>query len=512
MKLRHWLIILAVGAMLAGCEGDEGPVGPTGPSGDGSGFTYAYPGDVATADGAVGAGQLVLLRALDRDGRPVADIGSCSTLADGTFSMGSMVDAAATPLGLDAMVGDSFLRAFLVDTDGQSVSPVTEGVVDLVTMVTGTPEGRTLEDYPAEDIRTLVAAAEAALTTAGTDLSDPEAVRNQLLTDIGGQLADLSGGTYAIQPSSSPVAMDPPDVLTDVASFYVELTDGDGELWDIDGDGSVSDGTSDSYDTMFELTVGASSFPDQSAPSATARIEDGREVVLGPVVDLDGSGLDVTRKIYVPENGSFARFAEILVNNSGADVTIDVLVDGNLGSDESTDAVQNSSSGDTTVDAADVWMTMKWDDDPTVGFFFPGATPAKSSDDVQYGWTDVVVPAGQTVVLLHWGFQGSSKLPAAMAAELALIEDSIPGEMFTGLTVAEAVADPFVAGADNAIGEAGSVAPLAAVSLDNLTSGSSAAVDAAPDGSFAAFLAETDSGDQVHVTASDGTDETVTVP
>ena len=263
---------------------------------------------------------------------------------------------------------------------------------------------------------------------------------------------------------------------------------------------------------MFELTVGASSFPDQSAPSATARIEDGREVVLGPVVDLDGSGLDVTRKIYVPENGSFARFAEILVNNSGADVTIDVLVDGNLGSDESTDAVQNSSSGDTTVDAADVWMTMKWDDDPTVGFFFPGATPAKSSDDVQYGWTDVVVPAGQTVVLLHWGFQGSSKLPAAMAAELALIEDSIPGEMFTGLTVAEAVADPFVAGADNAIGEAGSVAPLAAVSLDNLTSGSSASVDAAPDGSFAAFLAETDSGDQVHVTASDGTDETVTVP
>lgn len=508
MKLRHLLLIIAAGLILTGCEGDEGPAGPAGNDG---GAAYTYPGDVADANGAVGADEIVLLKLLDPEGRPVADIGSTMTIADGTYIMGSNLDATAAHLGLEALVGGMPLRAFLVDTDGQTVSPVTEGVFELVTMVTGSPEGRSLADYPAADIQALVTAAETALDDAGTDLSDPEAVRAQLLADIGGQLADLSGGSYSISPTASAVSVDPADVLTDIASFDVYLTDGAGEEWDIDGQGDIDDGSSDTYDGMFYLYVDGFTFPAQAATSATAKIEDDREVVLGPVVDLGGSGLDVTRKIYVPETGSFARFAEILVNNTASDITVDVMIDGNLGSDESTNAVHYSSNGNTEADAGDVWMTMKWDDDPTAGFFFPGATPAKSSDDIEYSWNDLVIPAGETVVLVHWGFQGSSRSPMEMADDLDQIEQDLPDEMVDGLSIAEAAAALFIHGPDNVIGEAGSVAPLATVNLENTTTLATAETTAASDGSFSCYLADTDVGNSVQVTASDGTDDTVTV-
>jgi len=507
MKILHLLLILSLGLFLAGCEGDEGPAGPPG---DG-GFDYIYAGSVADADGAIGEGGIVLLKALDPDGRPVVDINTTMTDAQGAFSMGSTIDAEVVPLGLEALVNGASLRAFLVDTDGQSVSPYTNAVVDLVTMVVGTPEGRSLADYPAADIRTLVAAAEAALNTAGTDLTDPEAIRAQLLTDIGGQLADLSGGAFGVVPSSAIVSVDPADVLTDVDSFYVTMTDGAGEGWDIDGDGSIDDGTSDTYDDMFYLSIGSNAFPSQNAPGATAKIEDGREVVLGPVVDLGGSGLDVTRKIYVPETGSFVRFAEILANNTGADISINVQITGNLGSDESTDAVGYSSNGNNEADEGDVWLTMKWDSDPTAGFFFPGAVPSKSEDDVEYVWTDVVVPAGETVVLFHWGFQGTAKTAAMMADELALIEQHIPAEMFAGISIAEAEAGIYIDGQDNVVGEAGAVAPLAYVIAQNMTTGTSGAEFAAEDGSFGFFLRNTRPGDSVVVTASDDTNENITV-
>lgn len=507
MRISYLLLVLSLGLILTGCEGDEGPAGPPG---DG-GFAYTYPGTVADADGLVGEGEIVLLKALDPEGRPVADISSAMTGAGGAFEIGSTIDAEVVPMGLEALVGGEFLRAFLVDTDGQAVSPYTEAVVDLVGMIVGTPEGRTLADYPADDIRTLVAAAEVSLTDAGTDLTDPEAVREQLLADIGGQLADLSGGELGVTPSTAVVSVDPADVLTDIESFYLTMTDGAGERWDIDGDGNIDDGTSDTYDGMFYLSIGSNSFPTQNAPGATAKIEDDREVVLGPVADLGGTGLNVTRKIYVPETGSFARFMEILTNETAADITVDVRIDGNLGSDESTDAVNYSSNGNGDADEGDVWMTMKWDSDPTAGFFFPGAVPSKSDDDVAYVWTDVVVPAGETVVLFHWGFQSSARTPAMMADDLALIEQDVPVEMFAGVSIAEATAGLNIGGADNVVGEAGAVAPLAFVIAQNMTTGTSGSATAAEDGSFGFFLKDTHAGDTVVVTASDDTNESIVV-
>ena len=340
-RLFMTLGIVAFGLLFIGCDGDEGPVGPEGPAGEGYDFTYT--GTVTTSDGVAGADKLVLLKALDPDGEPVVNINTTATEDGGVFTIGSSIDATAVPLALEALVGGANLRAFLVNTDGQDVSPVTEGVVDLVTMVTASPDGRSLDDYSAADINVLVAAADAALTDAGTDLDDPDAVRDQLLADIGGQVADLSGGAYTIEASVSPVSIDPADVVTSVDAFDLDLVDGGDELWDLTSDGSVDDGTSDSYDDMFDLHVAGESFPAQSATDPTAFIEDDRELVLGPV---SLAGLTVTRKIYVPETGSWARFAEILVNEGAADVTVDVLIEGNLGSDENTDLVHFSSNGD----------------------------------------------------------------------------------------------------------------------------------------------------------------------
>jgi hypothetical protein len=456
---------------------------------------------------------LVLLHALGPNGDLVATLSTTVTGADGSFTLSSDLDAASTWLGIETVVGERHFMALLAAANGQTVGPVSLGVFQLVLQVAGSPAGRYLDDFSRVEIQTLAADAAAALTAAGTDLDDPLAVLDQLLDDLGGAVADYSGGSFSVEAISGIVTVDPPDLLTTIDSFYVELYDGWSEFWDIESSGAISDGTNDSYDSMFELSIDGSYFPSLTAGGADTQMEDGREAVLGPVADLGVVGLEVTRKIYVPELLSFARFAEILHNTTGGDITVDVLIDGNLGSDESTDGVHFSSSGDTEVTAEDEWIAMHWDSsDPAVGFFFPGAEPYKSSDDVEYLWPDVTIPAGGTIVIYHWGFQKTGGPVGDLAAIMGDLALAMPLAYFEGLSIAEG-ANGYNAGSrPNVVGEAGAVAPFAEVTATNLTAGGTASCIAAGDGSFVLFLRDTSSGDQVQVIATDGTDETVTIP
>ncbi|MFC1500526.1 hypothetical protein ACFL6T_05890, partial [Candidatus Zixiibacteriota bacterium] len=210
---------------------------------------------------------------------------------------------------------------------------------------------------------------------------------------------------------------------------------------------------------------------------------------------------------------SFARYTEILTNTSGSDLTVDVRISGNLGSDEYTNMVNYSTDGDGIVDPEDHWLAMHWDSsDPALAFFFPGASPFKEEDDVEYSWSDVIVPAGETVTLMHWGFQRSSEPVSSLGALMESLDDEMPASYFEGLTIAEAGAGLFAGVLPNVIGGAGSVAPLAVVNLDNQTAGTTATVTALADGSFSVVLRNTQSGDSVHITATDGTDTVVIVP
>ena len=514
MRTTHIMKLMPIMMMgfllLAGCEGDQGPEGLVGPAGV-AGSAKSYTGTAALADGPADEGHLVVLHALDANGEIIAGLSSGFTASDGSFEVPASDLVASSQLAFQALVGEEVFMAFVADTMDVVVGPVSQGVFEMVRMIVGTPGGRSVSDFAPEGIKQLVTAADAALQTAGTDLSDPEAVLDQLLTDLGGEVADLSGGVINLGPTTVAVSVDPPDVLTQIDAFDIDLIDGGNEFWDVRGDGQISDGTSDSYDNMFGLSIDGFAFPTMIAGGADTQIEDGNEVVLGPVADV--GGLEVTRKIFVSPDHAFARFTEILTNNGGSAVTVEVMIDGNLGSDESTDAVQFSSNGNTSADEGDVWIAMHWDSsDPALGFFFPGATPSKDADDVEYVWSNLEIAAGETVVLMHWGFQLTGGPVSEIAANLALLEQVIPTDYFTGLSIAESAAGVYAGIVPNFVGEAGSVAPRAEVSLVNQRSGTEASRTATSDGSFSLILRDTESGDTVQITASDGTDETVTVP
>lgn len=490
---------------LLGCEGDQGPAGLPGAGSE------LYTGDVVLSGGPVGSGNLVVLHALNSDGESVAGLSSGFTGNDGSFEVPTSELVASSQLAFEAIVGDGSYMAFVANTADQEVGPVSHGIFELVSMIVETPGGRSVSDFTSAEINQLVADGVAALQTAGTDLDDSQAVLDQLLLDLGADVADASGGVIGVGATVSAVTVDPPDLLTQIDIFDVDLYDATAELWDIDGDGSIGDGTDDSYDSMFELNIDGVGFPYQTPGTPETQIEDDYEVALGPVIGM--SGLDVTRKIFVSQDRGFARFVEILTNNGVATVTVDVRIEGNLGSDESSDLVHYSSSGDMIVDADDVWIASHFDSsDPAVGFFFPGADPYKYEDDVEYEWSGVEVAPGETVTLMHWGFQLTGGPVSDLADRMAALEDAIPADYFAGLTIAECTAGLFVGSAPNIVGEAGAVAPNADVNADNLSSGSSTAGSADSDGSFSLRLKDTSSGDSVQVTASDGTDMTVIVP
>lgn len=508
-------LMLSAFLVLSGCVSDDGEDGKDGEDGQDAN-PYTISGKVSLPSGPAGEGLMVLLYALEGNGEVAAFLESTMTDANGEFAIRTEIDSPNSRLAIEVLVEETSYFGFLSSMEGMEIGPVSQGVFEVVGMIVGSEGGRTVDNYTPEEITAILLEADAALLTAGTDLADPEAVRNQVLTDVGGLIADYSEGTYRIIPTSTVVDTDPPDEHTPIDiynNYMIVLSDGGGETWDIQFDGIVSNGTYDAYDGMFQLRIdGLWYFPWLGYSSDLVQLEDEREVVIGPAIDWGAPGLAVTRKIYVSPDEAFARFAELLTNTSDVDITIDVTVSGNLGSDESTDEVQYSSDGNTTVDPEDQWLAMHWDSyDPALGFFFPGASPQKYSDNLEYTWYDVTIPAGQSVTLLHWGFQLSGGPVSDLADLLTDNTSTPPDSYYTGLTIAEAEAAIYTGSIQNVIGEAGAFAPFTQVTLENLISGARESVVANSDGSLSAVLHQTNAGDMVHVMASDGTHEVVAV-
>jgi len=86
--------------------------------------------------------------------------------------------------------------------------------------------------------------------------------------------------------------------MTDVpiTSFPVDIFDGDGFEWDIESDGQIDDGTSDTFDNGFRWD---DYDPEGSNPVLS---ENGREVNLGST-QLSGApaGLEGSRSVFVSE-------------------------------------------------------------------------------------------------------------------------------------------------------------------------------------------------------------------
>ncbi|MBL8338417.1 MAG: Ig-like domain-containing protein, partial [Rhodoferax sp.] len=200
------------------------------------------------------------------------------------------------------------------------------------------------------------------------------------------------------------------------------LFDASGFLWDIQGDGQISDGTSDAYDGGMRNT--AMNFFNSGLAE-----DDNREILIGPSTI---GGIQLSRKVYVPADQSFARFLEIVTNTSATTQNFTVPIYTNLGSD-GRERFNMTSSGDAVVNTSDNWIIT--DDnfagssggDPVVTHVVAGegarVRPASFSGgngagEVRYSYNLTLAP-GETQIIMHFASQAADQATAlARAPEL----------------------------------------------------------------------------------------------
>lgn len=181
------------------------------------------------------------------------------------------------------------------------------------------------------------------------------------------------------------------------------------------------------------------------------------------------SGLNVTRQVYVPRDGYFVRYLEILSNPTGSPITATIQVTSHY---RFIQKVQNgfqfdreprlisTSSGDAVLSTADAqsgdrWLVVDDDEDvdpfvrstdlPAVADVFDGqnaplrVTAAVFSVDFnnRFGrltrqWSNVTIPAGGSVAFLHFGAQQVNRAAAQASAERLT---GLPPEALVGMTL-----------------------------------------------------------------------------
>src|SRR5262249_45838866 len=154
------------------------------------------------------------------------------------------------------------------------------------------------------------------------------------------------------------------------------------------------------------------------------------------------ASLDVTRKIFVPKDGYFSRYLELLANPTAAPITVGVRVTSFLKNAGQTPTdIVTTSSGDAQLDVSDPAAPDRWlvgddaDTDPflasnvsslAVAFGASGASddvdaaaytsPSSGAKQLTYEWTNVTIPPGGFVGYMHFIAQQTSRAGASAAA------------------------------------------------------------------------------------------------
>ena len=195
----------------------------------------------------------------------------------------------------------------------------------------------------------------------------------------------------------------------------ITLVDGEGFEWEVSEDGAIEDGSSDAFDDDGLELIG---FPELGF----AQEEDGgRELVSGTAVD---GNIEIARKVFVSEDGGFARFLEIVTNTGSSTEAYTVAINTELGSGEGTRVV-TTSSGDQTFDTNDDWIIT--DDgtggDPTVVHVTAGgsgsptsaSTTAPIDNEISYAY-DLTLAPGETQIVMHFSAQDVDNANAVVSA------------------------------------------------------------------------------------------------
>jgi len=197
-------------------------------------------------------------------------------------------------------------------------------------------------------------------------------------------------------------------------SLPFTLSDGAGYTWDIQYDGSISDGVNDAFDGSMSVDVNGSF---ASFNGFGNILEGGREIALP--MTTTGGGLMIARRVLVAPDDGYARFVEVLYNPSSSAMSASVTHHFSLGSDDSTQVV-TTTDGDTVVSGDDrSWVTddaTPTGDDPAIAVLFgdDGAEgpiqaslmPGSDTPTVRY---QAEVPAGDAVAVVLFVAQRNNR-------------------------------------------------------------------------------------------------------
>jgi len=163
-------------------------------------------------------------------------------------------------------------------------------------------------------------------------------------------------------------------------------------------------------------------------------------------VETEGN-LQIKRKVFVPDNDSFARWLSYFTNTGGTPLTVTAVIANNLGSDDNTKVV-TSSNGNNIAEVTDTWVTTfqsyssTTSSDPRLGHVFqgPGASVTLAGihivdgDSFPYwGYTFILNP-GETKILINFVVgQPSNAASAAKAAQLV----ALPANALQCMTIPE---------------------------------------------------------------------------
>jgi hypothetical protein len=286
-------------------------------------------------------------------------------------------------------------------------------------------------------------------------------------------------------------------MVSNVVSLAQTLKDFNGFSYDVQQNGSLLNGTyannpilgyggTPDYNSAFQLSL----YQNGTAASFTGA-QTGVTSMAGQEISiqqLDLDGLNVTRSVYVPSNGYFARYLETLSNPGTTPITVDVQVSGGVEyAFSGAVPVQITSSGDAALSTADT--TFVTDDDngsnpwpysqPSLGEAFqgPGAPRAISVasytlptsangffyPQLLYRWNSVTVPPGGQVEFLHFATQQTSS--GQSTASVARL-DQLPPEALNGLLPTDLASIQNFAVPQNGVS---TVAPLTVPALGSVT-------------------------------------------
>ena len=211
--------------------------------------------------------------------------------------------------------------------------------------------------------------------------------------------------------------------------------------------GTTSSTLNDAYDgyntlcislnnTVANCATGNANFViyNKNGPAATeclgATSKVNRQVVLPPQTT---GNLRMQRKVFVPDNDSFARWLNYFTNTGGTPLTVTAVIANNLGSDSNTKIV-TSSNGNATAEVTDTWITSfqnysgTTSSDVRLGHVLQSAAPlvplaginfVNGDDNPFWGYTFTLAP-GETKIIANFAVgQPSNAASAAKAAQLA---------------------------------------------------------------------------------------------